>query len=386
MAKTAVGMYDDEDREDEEREDEIPSIESELEWVQRLSTDLRKAAMTLGSHEIRFILANYYVLQQQRIRTGNQLRMLEESEEPTTFERWLHNNYYIVERELAKGMAAWVDNRVTGRWLQTIPGIGPTFAAACVVFIDPVRQQRPSQVWRYAGLDPTHRWIGRDEARKLVREHVAGKEPTMEELAEIGVRINRKLEAVEKLAINTKGELSRGALEKGLARRPWNADFKRACYLIGESFIKQQNRDNDIYGHVFAWRRAWEQDRNKRGLYREQAERQLAERNFRPGTVTRKSLEQGMLSDGQIHNRARRFAVKLFLANAHQVIYFDRYGREPERPWINAHGGHERFISAPNFDPTIWPEFPSERVDDGLGLDITRRINDASEGPLEGVA
>ena len=44
-----------------------------------------------------------------------------------------------------------------------------------------------------------------------------------------------------------------------------------------------------------------------------------------------------MLPPGQIHDRARRWAVKLFISHMHEVMHWDYFGRAPAYPFIFEH-------------------------------------------------
>ncbi len=78
--------------------------------------------------------------------------------------------------------------------------------------------------------------------------------------------------------------------EKGKLR-PWNASLKKLCFLMGESFIKVKNNPKDIYGKVYQKRKDWE------------------------------ALKHPELKKGHIHNRSRRYAIKLFLADIVKTLH-----------------------------------------------------------------
>ena len=104
-------------------------------------------------------------------------------------------------------------------------------------------------------------------------------------------------------------------------KRPWNAKLKTLCWKIGESFVKVSGRDNDIYGHVYTERKALEIQRNDAGEYSEQAAAALAHKRYGQETIARAWYEQGKLPPAHIHARAKRYAVKLYLAHWQHVAY-----------------------------------------------------------------
>ena len=64
---------------------------------------------------------------------------------------------------------------------------------------------------------------------------------------------------------------------------------------------------------MYAERKAVELAKNAAGDYAATAATILSEKNWRKDTTTRAAYEAGRLSDGHIHARAKRYAVKLFL-------------------------------------------------------------------------
>lgn len=64
--------------------------------------------------------------------------------------RHLDGEISKVEREIAERLG-----RTSGRWLETIPGVGPTYAAVIAGEIgDPDRFESPKKLIAYAGIDP----------------------------------------------------------------------------------------------------------------------------------------------------------------------------------------------------------------------------------------
>ena len=133
-------------------------------------------------------------------------------------------------------------------------------------------------------------------------------------------------------------------------KRPWNGSLKRLCWLIGESFTKVSNNENDVYGKVYRERKELEVSRNEAGLFADQAAASLAKKNWRADTATRKHYESGKLPPARIHLRAQRYAVKLFLSHLHHVMFWLEFGEQPPKPYILTRPEHVHFIAPPN-----WP-------------------------------
>lgn len=296
----------------------------DVEPLRRLSKDLKTAARTLSSAEARYLVDAYYQLQEDRIRSDGQIRATRDSDEPHATLAWLADNTGRLERQIRSALDAYGDAHLVGRWSKSVVGIGPVISAGLLAHLDlepwrcAVARERPKekackpdtphgadchpiaivtvgQIWRFAGLDPTVRW------------------------------------------------------EKK-TKRPWNASLKTLCWKIGESFVKVSGRDDDVYGHLYLKRKAYEQAHNEAGDYAAQAAAKLERFKIGKSTDAFKAYDAGRLPPGHIHARAKRFTVKLFLAHWHQVAYRERFGEMPPKPYVIDQLRHAHEITCPN-----WP-------------------------------
>jgi hypothetical protein len=124
--------------------------------------------------------------------------------------------------------------------------------------------------------------------------------------------------------------------EKG-TKRPWNAGLKVLVWKIGESFVKVKGNPVSVYGKLYDVRKAYEQEKNERGDYAEQAAAIL---KARPTHEQRAIYKQGKLPPGHIHSRAKRYAVKIFLSHWFEQAYRLRWGKVPPAPFPIAQLGH----------------------------------------------
>jgi hypothetical protein len=267
--------------------------------ITNLTRDLKKATVTLSRDEARFLVDNYYLMQEQRIRTAGQVRSMNASGEPHDVLHWFNAQSETLEKQVAKALDAYSNGFVLGRWARSQYGIGPVISAGLLAHIDIEKAPTVGHIWSFAGLNPTAKW------------------------------------------------------EKG-QKRPWNAELKTLCWKLGESFLKTSGRDGDVYGHILMERRTLEQERNDKGEYAEQAATSL--KRVGKTTETAKHNEDGKLSPGHILSRSKRYAVKLFLAHYHHVAYELKFGTLPPKPYIIEHGGHTHYLAPPN-----WPM--AEKVD-----------------------
>jgi len=236
----------------------------QLDPIHRLTRDIAKAAITLTDDEARFLVDAYYQMQDNRIRTFGQVRSMQETAEPNSVLTWLATQDQTLENQIKRALDAYSNASALGQWARSICGIGPVIASGLMAHIDLNIAETAGQIWRYAGLDPTSEW--------------------------------------------KKGE-----------KRPFNATLKVLCWKIGESFVKVQGNDSDVYGKVYAERKAVEIARNDAGAFAEQAEAKLAKFKIGKDTDAYKSYSVGKLPPAHIHARAKRYAVKLFIAHYHEV-------------------------------------------------------------------
>lgn len=272
-----------------------PTTPVHIEPIVRITKDIREATRVMSAAEARYLVDTYYQVQDFRKASANQIRSMSESEEPNTFLQWTADTMEHIENQIKSGLNRYTDQHTIGIWAKSITGIGPVLSAGLMAHIDIERAPTVGHIWRFAGQDPTVVW--------------------------------------------GKGE-----------KRPWNADLKVLCWKIGESFVKVSNNDKDIYGKVYATRKLQEQERNELGLFKDQAERKLETTRIGKDTEAFKWYSQGMLPPAHIQSRAKRYAVKLFLAHWHHVAYEDHYGTQPPKPYVIEHGGHVHYIAPPN-----WP-------------------------------
>ena len=256
---------------------------------------LKDIAAGLNAAQARWLVDYYYAVQDYRIQAAGQVRAVSQESDDASFliGDWLAGETSKLEKEIVKALDAYTDKHLPGQWAKSIVGIGPVIAAGLLAHIDIEKAPTVGHIWSFAGLNPTAKW------------------------------------------------------EKG-QKRPWNARLKVLCWKIGDSFVKQQSRERDVYGKVYVERKAFEVARNEAGGNAEAAARSLSERTIKDKDL-RATLESGKLPAGQIDLRARRYAVKLFLAHLHHVMYEDRFGTPPPKPYIIEHGGHTHFIAPPNW-------------------------------------
>ena len=270
---------------------EPPAIEpvATPEAIKKLSRDLRMAASTLGVREARYFVDTYYDLQDCRIAAANQRRQLIKSLEPNELISWLTGNLEFLENQIRGALDKWSGAQPMGVWARNICGIGPVISAGLLAHIDITKAPTVGHIWRYGGLDPTVKW------------------------------------------------------EKG-HKRPWNASLKRLLWIVGESFVKVSGNKHDVYGKLYLQRRAYEQGRDDRSELADQAAERIRKFGPKLDKSLREYLETGHLPAKALHERSKRWAVKIFLSHWHAEAYRLHYKCEPPKPYPIAILGHAHEI------------------------------------------
>lgn len=275
------------------------SCSEDVAPIARLSKDLREAAKALGPQEARFLVDSYYIVQETRKRLANQIRAMQDSQEPSALLNWYFEQQKSLEKFLKTALDVYSANHEVGVWMRSIKGVGPVIAAGFLAHIDITKAITAGNIWRFAGLDPTVEW--------------------------------------------KKGE-----------RRPWNASLKVLCWKLGDSFVKVSGGDHPSpYGIRYRkWKQTY-QERNDSGMYADLAAETLKTKNFSKSTEAYKSYAAGRLPPGRIDLRARRKAVKLFISHMHDFWYRYEFKADPPVPYVFAYADtpHAHYIPRPDKCP-----------------------------------
>ncbi len=336
--------------------------------VRRLNKDLLSASTLLTDAEARFMVDAYYQKQEDRKRADNQIGALdrENSAEPHTVVDWFAEQSATLEKQILRALDRYTQSKEIGKWAHSIVGIGPVISAGLMAHIDITQVETAGQIWRFAGLDPTSRWVGREESAAWVSEWVethanrtklenkSGKrakgdiDPQI--LRDAAAQFNKRFATLEKFAIEysaKEGKLTASGVARSLSRLPWNAALKTLSWKIGESFVKVCNHKDDFYGHLYTERKEQEHAKNEAGEFAAQAADKLKKYKIGKITDAYAYYSVGKLPPAHIHSRAKRYAVKIFLSHYFEAAYRFHYRKEPPAPFPIAILGHAHRIRVP---------------------------------------
>lgn len=128
------------------------------ENIQRLTKDLKEASYILSDNEARFLVDAYYMMQENRKRSDNQVRSMAESKEPNAVLQWLSKQNNDLENQIKRALDAYSGAHPVGTWAREQQGIGPVIAAGLLAHFDIRKAPTNGHFWSFAGLDPRTEW------------------------------------------------------------------------------------------------------------------------------------------------------------------------------------------------------------------------------------
>lgn len=339
--------------------DLIEEHEPDTLVIGRLTKEMKAQAATMGPDEARYLVDSYYQMQDDRKRSANQCRAGNQGvdDPPMAIVEWLAGHTAGLEHRIAGLLNAWAGAQAVGQWAMSIKGIGPIIAAGLLCHIDITKAPTAGHIWRFAGLDPTVQWLGKEGAAKLVYETLGRKSGPLEagDIDAVAIATNRRARNIDAL-LHQPGKDGKyppqtvAQLVAVMARKPWNGGLKTLCWKTGECFVKVSGYEDDVYGHLYQERKAIETRRNEDGEYAQQAADKLARFNIGKDTDAYKAYSVGKLPPAHIHSRAKRWAVKLFLAHYHHVAYVVEYGTPPPKPYVLSRDErHTHYLAPPHW-------------------------------------
>jgi len=259
--------------------------------IKRLTKDLMDAMEVTTISEARFLVDNYYIMQNDRIRAYGQGRAMQETGEPHQVIKYLAGQSEVLEEQIKRALDRYTDSYPIGTWLKSHTGIGPVIAAGLVSNLDITKAPTAGHFWSYAGLCP---------GQKRVK----------------GQKAN------------------------------WNPALKRILWLAGESFVKVSGKPHAYYGQLYKQRKEYEQAKNEAGDYKEQAMEKAGQ--VAKTTESYKFYSIGKLPPAHIQRRSLRWVTKILLSHLQEVWYWHEYGKAPPAPYVMAHLGHAHKLEIPN--------------------------------------
>lgn len=397
--------------------------------IPRLPKEVVLDAANLTSPEARFLVADYYLMQDMRKRADMQIRHLGDKALPTLL-KYTADASAVIEGQVKKALKSFAEAHPVGRWMMAQDGCAEVIASGLLahLWVEHPLQQRekikypdknigemvPTEVvghwWRLAGLDPTVKWEAGKKRPwnadlKQICWHagqcfkrVSGKgrlatAPQDGRWIELEVRKDdwrkakwngntwieagsgktltpEKVTAAEDAAEHAAATAATAADDDdGEKKKKWRPGWR----LVGGG-------TPSYYGSLYRWHKARVTIHNDSGGNVERA------KNFvTKSAEVRKTLAEGKLPANNLDAQACRFAVKIFLSHLHAVWFFHHFGRPAPKPFAIAILGHADELRVPKaamfpgFAEASYPEgAPRELPIEVIGTE-TRRLMPKAE-------
>ena len=300
---------------------------------------------SISREEMKMLVDLYYQLQDNRKRSREQIRSIEQGRDGAksanaNVMNWILLNQGIIEKQIPPIMKEVCENDEVGRWLLQIKGIGPVLAAGLLAYFNVEGRKYANTFISYAGLNDNNRpWLGVEKSKKIIDEVMGDrKRVTEDDVSKIAAKTQWSIEYLQKACYDEKKDkvvYNRTKLEKACAKIPYNKSLKTLMWKVAQSFIYQSNKDS-YYGKLYLERKAYEIKRNDEGYNAQYAAEHIGKLKDKK-TDTYAAYSEGRIPDTQITARARRWTEQLFLSHLFDEMYRVHYDEVPPVPYILAH-------------------------------------------------
>ena len=294
----------------------------------RPSKNVLASAVDMSRREARFLVEDYFRWKKLYMAHLNHLNLLKKEYLPTDCTNFLNKSAKKFRIYYSEFLGLWAQNFPAAHWAMKLNGISGFTAGALAAFIDVEKTKNVASVWKYAGQTPNSRpptvkriyWAASEAERQL-----GGPTATEDHVRFIAKRLALDPENVL-LFCKKHGEITWKNLIGACKHPTYNPTLKQVCTAIGHLFIIKESFYQDLYRYRFHW----EKERSEAGRYAKKAQQQLDTWfNYKPETLAYKAYIQGKLPDFHLRNRAKKWAVKVFLAHYYTIDYYTRYGKLP---------------------------------------------------------
>lgn len=322
-----------------------------IKKLDKLGEDVRVAALDMTIPEARYVYKDYLGLQKFQQSTRGHVNQLKKDGVPNTAMKFIANNTeYIRRYQFREIFDIWTDKYPESRWVKSIHGLGPAVAAGLICYCDFDKAKSTSSFWYWAGLTPDSKRISRKVADQLIVDSMdrygEPAYPTEEHIKWCCEQVGYKFDSFHKFCRTQGKPYDWNKLYIALMIPKYSIDFRKVCIMIGNLVIKKKNLYHDLY----KYRHRWEVARNEAGEYAGRAAERLRMFNYKPWKEPYKSYAAGYLPNRHLIARAKRYAVKIFLAHYYSVIYYIRNGEVPYDAYaLDILKGHRKIL-VPNLE------------------------------------
>ena len=371
------------ENDDEDNDIKLEFTDEQLEAANVLSKEILSGADSMTKIHARRLTDTYYMYQHERLSKEAQVKEAKKAKEPTTVIEHFRDAAALHEIQAGKLLERFAKQSQAGRWALSQKGVGGVITAGLLGNIYMAEAVSPSHMISHAGLNPNQQW-GKGEERPF---NVKLKTLTAFKMGECFVKVQGREDAFY-------GDLFTQFKDQELERNDFGDNVARAEADAKAPFKGADGKmRNGIYGpKTKAW--GWVNACYPAGACAELADiselplpdeimilegKKFTEaRNAWRAKVRIETLArlkgapgsgQAMLPPAQVHARARRRVVKVFLQHFWEELFVEYYNQTPPEPYVFAHMDHFHKIERPN--PTLpdpskpaldYPRIPRSRM------------------------
>ena len=341
--------------------------------VVKMDKNVKKTFVEIPSiEEARFLEDIYYQTQSKRIVIENQIRSLKQgadndikegkSSNNKMFLEWYLYNVKMMEDQIKKALEVFSDNNYLSKWAKQVIGIGPVFATRLVANREIKEDENGNPIhcnswWSYCGLNDNRRpWLSREQSKKYVNEAIEENGGVLDDetVNILCAKTQWKYSFYLNNCKKPDGSWDKEKLISYSSVIPYNKKLKPLMYQIGHSFMLCKNNENSLYGRLLKERTLYENTKNERGNYADQAAEILNTKNIRKNTVAYQYYSKGQLPPAHINQRCQRYVTKMFISHLYEAAYYNKYNKPAPLPYVLCFcEGHTDYIG---------PEVPYDSV------------------------
>lgn len=321
-----------------------------IKRLTRPTGDIRIAAVDMSMVEARLVLRQFLELQPAQMSTKAHYKNLVKAGHTNSVMRFVKNSTeYVRTYQYKELLDIWTEKFPEARWAKSIFGIGSIIAAGLVCHIDFNKVKSPSSITQHAGQAPNSRKVTIEAAYALMEQSMElyGDTPKDTHIKWLCKQLDKDFNTFHKFCRKKGRPYHWDQIFSAIRWPSYDPTLKHICLLLGNTFILKKS----LYQAIYRERRDhWEIPRNEAGLYKKVAAKQLKMFNYKPWKDPYKCYTAGYLPDGHINNRARKYAVKIFLSHYYSVYYYIRTGEVPYNAYaIDILSGHKKIL-VPNLE------------------------------------
>ncbi len=281
--------------------------------------------------------------------------------------QWMTVRTETVEHGIMTVLDDYAKSQRIGRWLRSIPGVDAVSAAGLISFFDLQKIPTESRLLRIAGLDPTAKLYSAQRAEDLITRVVCSQHVlTLEDVTAVAVAAGRNPRRIIRQMKNRQCRdnnygtdtpddedlgndwLTRANLAEAISFEACKPHVRDLCWRLAGLLAKSSGHPNGVYGHAYVNFREIITARSEAGQFAELAAKALSERHIGKDADDYVAYAAGKLPDIDIHERAKRHTLRLFLSHFRYRWHEIEFGSPPPKPF-SAQQSLERYVNCRRF-------------------------------------